>query len=212
MNLLLALDIITIPEAKKVLHEVCDTIDIVEVGTPFIMQDGIHAVREIKKEFPTLKIFSDLKIMDAGKYETEIAISAGADIISVLGVADNITIKVVVETAHKHGKYILADMIGVPDIEGRAKEIDSLGVDYICVHTAFDIQSTGKNPLEELQMITDIVRNAKTAVAGGVNLNTLPEIVKLRPAIIIVGGAITSHSDKRIIAEQMRVLINKEGQ
>jgi 3-hexulose-6-phosphate synthase len=210
MELLLALDFFTIPQAKKLLHEVGNIIDIVEIGTPFIVQDGVHAVREIRKEFPSLKIFADLKIMDAGAHETETAIDAGADIVSVLGVTDDATIKAAVKAAHKHNKYILADMIGVSGITKRAKKIDALGVDYICVHTAFDIQSTGKNPVQELEAITNIVKNAKTAVAGGVKLQTLPEILKLKPAIVVVGDGITSQSDRRCIAEQMKTLINKE--
>jgi 3-hexulose-6-phosphate synthase len=139
-----------------------------------------------------------------------LAFAAGADIVSVLGTADDTTIKGAIETARRNRKYILVDMINVPDIGKRATEIDALGADYICVHTAFDIQSTGKNPLKELQIITSVVKNAKTAVAGGITLQTLPEIIQLKPAIVIVGGGITSHSDKRGIAEQMKALINKE--
>ncbi len=43
----------------------------------------------------------------------------------------------------KQGKHILADIIAVKDIESRAKELDELGVDYICVHTGYDLQAAG---------------------------------------------------------------------
>jgi 3-hexulose-6-phosphate synthase len=209
MELLLALDFITIPEAKKLLAEVGDNIDIVEIGTPFIVQDGIQAVREIRKVFPKLKIFADLKIMDAGSEETEMALEAGADIVSVLGAADDATIKGAIAVAHKKGKQILVDMIACRDIAGRAALIDTLGADYICVHTAFDIQNIGKNPLEELIIVSGVVKNAKTAVAGGVKITTLSEIIQANPAIIVVGGAITTAADKRGIAKQMYDLVHK---
>ncbi len=38
-------------------------------------------------------------------------------------------------------------MIGVKDIAGRAKELDAFGVDYICVHTGYDLQAVGKKLL-----------------------------------------------------------------
>jgi len=208
MDLLLALDFITITEAKKIVHELGNTIDILETGTPFIIQEGLHAVRELRKEFPGLKIFADLKIMDAGEHETEMAIEAGADIISVLGAADNATIKASVNIAHKRNKLILADMIALHNVPARALEIEALGADYICVHTAADIQGSGNNPLKELQMLNSAIRNTKIAVAGGIKLNTLPEIVKNNPAIIIVGSGITAQPDRYGIAAQMRAIIN----
>lgn len=35
-------------------------------------------------------------------------------------------------------------MIAVKDLAGRAKEVDAMGVDYICVHTGYDLQAVGK--------------------------------------------------------------------
>lgn len=45
-------------------------------------------------------------------------------------------------------------MIAVKDIEGRAKELDKLGVDYICVHTGYDLQAVGKILSKTLQPFT----------------------------------------------------------
>ena len=207
MELLLALDFVTIPEAKKIARELGNAIDILEIGTPFIIQEGLSAVRELRKEFPGLKIFADLKIMDAGKHETEIAIKAGADIISVLGAADNATIKASVDTAHKHNRQILVDMIALHDVPARAMEIEPFGADFICVHTAADVQGSGNNPLKELQMINSAVKKTKIAVAGGIKLNTLPEVIKYNPAIVIVGSGITAQPDRYSIATQMKAII-----
>ena len=69
-------------------------------------------------------------------------------------------------------------MINVKDLAKRAYEIDDLGVDYICVHTGYDLQAAGENPFEQLQTIKRVVKNAKTAVAGGIKLDTLPEVIQ----------------------------------
>ncbi|SIC98720.1 3-hexulose-6-phosphate synthase [Mycobacteroides abscessus subsp. abscessus] len=63
-------------------------------------------------------------------------------------------------------------MIAVKDLEGRAKELDELGVDYICVHTGYDLQAVGQNSFEDLKTIKSVVKNAKTAIAGGIKLES----------------------------------------
>ncbi|HWO95952.1 MAG TPA: 3-hexulose-6-phosphate synthase [Bacillus sp. (in: firmicutes)] len=210
MELQLALDLVNIPEGKKVVKEVEEHIDIVEIGTPVVINEGLRAVKEIKEAFPSLRVLADLKIMDAGAYEVMKAAEAGADIITVLGATDDATIKGAVEEAKKQGAQILVDMINVKDLEQRAKEVDALGVDYICVHTGYDLQAAGESPFEQLQIIKRVVKNAKTAVAGGIKLNTLPEVVQSQPDLVIVGGGITGQEDKKAVAAQMQKLIKQE--
>ncbi|MDD1514796.1 3-hexulose-6-phosphate synthase [Priestia megaterium] len=209
MELQLALDLVNISEAKEVVQEVQEYIDIVEIGTPVVINEGLKAVKEIKEAFPSLKVLADLKIMDAGAYEVMKASEAGASIITILGATDDSTIKGAVEEAKKQGTQILVDMINVKNLEQRAKEVDALGVDYICVHTGYDLQAEGETPFEQLQTIKRVVKNAKTAVAGGIKLNTLPEVVQSQPDLVIVGGGITSEKDKRNVAEEMKKVIKQ---
>ncbi|MED3826000.1 3-hexulose-6-phosphate synthase [Priestia flexa] len=208
MELQLALDLVNIAEAKEVIKEVEDHIDIVEIGTPVVINEGLRAVKEVKEAFPNLKVLADLKIMDAAGYEVQQASKAGADIVTILGVAEDMSIKGAVEEAKKQNKKILVDMIGVKDIKGRAQELDELGVDYICVHTGYDLQAVGQNSFEDLVTIKSVVKNAKTAVAGGIKLETLPEVVKAQPDLVIVGGGITGQNDKKATAAKMKELIS----
>ncbi|WP_033578486.1 3-hexulose-6-phosphate synthase [Priestia aryabhattai] len=209
MELQLALDLVNISEAKEVVQEVQEYIDIVEIGTPVVINEGLKAVKEIKEAFPSLKVLADLKIMDAGAYEVMKASEAGASIITILGATNDSTIKGAVEEAKKQGTQILVDMINVKNLEQRAKEVDALGVDYICVHTGYDLQAEGETPFEQLQTIKRVVKNAKTAVAGGIKLNTLPEVVQSQPDLVIVGGGITSEKDKRNVAEEMKKVVKQ---
>ncbi|MEN8701580.1 3-hexulose-6-phosphate synthase [Bacillus infantis] len=210
MELQLALDLVNIPEAIELVKEVEEHIDVVEIGTPVVINEGLKAVKEVKEAFPNLKVLADLKIMDAAGYEVMKASEAGADIITILGAAEDESIKGAVEEAKKQGKKILVDMIAVKDLEGRAKELDELGVDYICVHTGYDLQAVGQNSFEDLKTIKSVVKNAKTAIAGGIKLDTLPEVVKAQPDLVIVGGGITSQDDKKAAASKMQEII-KQG-
>ncbi|MCY8404754.1 3-hexulose-6-phosphate synthase [Bacillus sonorensis] len=209
MELQLALDLVNIPEAIEVVKEVEEYIDIVEIGTPVVINEGLRAVKEVKAAFPNLKVLADLKIMDAAGYEVMKASEAGADIITILGAAEDMSIKGAVEEAKAQGNKILVDMIGIKDIKSRAKELDELGVDYICVHTGYDLQAIGQNSFEDLMTIKNVVKNAKTAIAGGIKLDTLPEVVKLKPDLIIVGGGIANQDDKAAAAAKMKQMIQQ---
>ncbi|QMV44767.1 3-hexulose-6-phosphate synthase [Cohnella cholangitidis] len=208
MELQLALDLVDIPGAKQLVAEVAEHIDIVEIGTPVVINEGLRAVKEIKEAFPNLRVLADLKIMDAGGYEVMKASEAGADIITVLGVSDDSTIKGAIAEARKHGKKIMVDMINVKDIEDRAREIDAFGVDYICVHSGYDHQADGKNSFEELAAIKRVVKQAQTAIAGGIKLDTLPEVIGAKPDLVIVGGGITGQADKKSTAAEMKRLVS----
>ncbi|MEJ9212207.1 3-hexulose-6-phosphate synthase [Bacillus smithii] len=209
MELQLALDLVDIPEAIEIVKEVEEYIDIVEIGTPVVKIWGLEAVKQMKEAFPNLRVLADLKTMDAAAYEVMKASEAGADIVTVLAAAEDLTIKGAVEEAKKQGKQVLVDMIAVKNLEERAKEIDAMGVDYICVHTGYDLQAVGKNSFEDLKKIKAVVKNAKTAIAGGIKLETLPEAIKAQPDLVIVGGGIAGQKDKKAVAAKMREMLQQ---
>jgi 3-hexulose-6-phosphate synthase len=210
MKLQLALDLVNIPEGIELVKQVQEYIDVVEIGTPVVINEGLKAVKEMKAAFPNLEVLADLKIMDAAGYEVMKASEAGADIVTILGAAEDESIKGAVSEAKKQGKKILVDMIAVKDKVERAKELDEFGVDYICVHTGYDLQAVGQNSFEDLKAIKSVVKNAKTAIAGGIKLETLPEVIIAGPDLVIVGGGITGHTDMKAAAAQMQQMI-KQG-
>ncbi len=210
MELQLALDLVNIQEGIELVKQIEEYIDIVEIGTPVVINEGLSAVKEMKEAFPSLKVLADLKIMDAAGYEVMKASEAGADIVTILGVAEDMSIKGAVEEAKKQGKKILVDMIAVKDLEKRAIEVDAFGVDYICVHTGYDLQAIGENSFEDLKTIKRVVKKAKVAVAGGIKLETLPEVIKIQPDLVIVGGGITGQDNIKDTAAKMQKLV-KQG-
>ena len=204
MKLQAALDTLTLDECLELLEETNGSIDIAEVGTPFVIEEGMVPVKEFKKHFPNIEVLADVKIMDAGEYEADKCFEAGADICTVLGVSHDETIEGVVRSAKKYGKKVMVDMIAVPDLKKRAQEIDQMGVDYICVHTAFDVQKLGQDPLDDLKTVNSVIKNAKSAVAGGVKLETVDAIVEEGAEIIVVGGAICNAKNREAYAKEIK--------
>jgi len=149
----------------------------------------------LRKEFPQHKIVADTKTMDVGAFEVEIAVKAGADIITVLGLADDSTISEAALTARKYGAEVMVDLINVPDRVRRAKEAESLGASYVCMHMGIDQQMKGEAaPLQTLRDIAQAI-SIPVAAAGGVSSETAPEMVAAGASIVIVGGAIIKDKD-----------------
>ena len=130
-----------------------------------------------------VKVLADMKIMDAADYEVSQAIKFGADVITILGVAEDASIKAAIEEAHKNNKQLLVDMIAVQDLEKRAKELDEMGADYIAVHTGYDLQAEGQSPLESLRTVKSVIKNSKVAVT--VELNQI-QLKKLSLKVLIL--------------------------
>ena len=203
MILQVALDVTDVEHAISIAEKVAHGgAHWLEVGTPLIKKEGIRAVELMKRRFPDRKIVADLKTMDTGALEVEMAARHGADVVSILGVADDKTIKDAVTVAKRYGIRVMVDLIGVKDKVKRAKELEKMGVHYILVHTGIDEQAQGKNPLEDLEKVVKAVK-IPVAVAGGLNLETIPKVIEAGATIIIVGGAITKAKDPENITRKI---------
>ena len=207
MKLQLALDSFNnIEDAKALVAEVIDLVDILEVGTPFILQHGITVVEQFKKAYPDTIVLADLKIIDAGALEAGLAFEAGADIVTILGVAHNTTIQNALDVARKQGKQVMVDFISVPDVRRRALEMDAMGIAYLCVHTAHDVHKL-ENPLENLHSVQSLSVKAQIAVAGGINPGTLSQLAPYQPDILVIGSFITGSRNWRRAALEIRQLL-----
>lgn len=183
--------------------------DWIEAGTPLIKSEGMDIIRILKEKHPNKKIVADMKTMDTGAYETEMASKAGADITVILAAADNSTIKDSIKAAQKYGTKIMVDLIGVKDKTKRAKQLEKIGIDYLCLHIGIDEQMTGKKPIDYLKEITKNT-NIPVAVAGGINSETTADLVKAGASIIIVGGAITKAKNITKATQQIKKAITEQ--
>lgn len=200
-----ALDLMQLNRSIVIAHEAVDGgADWIEAGTPLIKSEGAEAVRVLRREFPNRKIIADTKTMDVGSFEVEIMAKAGADIVTVLGLADDATIEEAVMAGRKYGAEIMVDMINVPDRIQRAKEVEKLGAAYICMHMGIDTQMRGEEPpIDVLRKIVDAV-SIPVAVAGGITAENAGEYVEAGATDVIVGGAIIKTEDIRGAAENVK--------
>ncbi|MBN2073084.1 MAG: orotidine 5'-phosphate decarboxylase, partial [Actinobacteria bacterium] len=196
----IALDLIDLPRAVKIAEEAIKGIleetgdeskAWLEIGTPLIKSEGMNAVREMRRKFPGLTICADMKTMDAGTTEVEMAAKAGANIVFILGCSPDSCIKEGVLAAKKYGVKIAADMISVTDPVKRAVELEQMGVDIINIHVGLDQQVLGIKPVDLVSKIAGAISGrAKIAAAGGLNSETAVSAIEAGADIIIVGGSL----------------------
>ncbi|NPA75022.1 MAG: bifunctional hexulose-6-phosphate synthase/ribonuclease regulator [Euryarchaeota archaeon] len=196
-----ALDFMILERALKAAKEAVEGgTDWLEAGTPLIKSAGMEAVRRLAGL--GRPVVADLKIMDVGRVEVEMAMKSGAHVATVLALADDETIRDAADAAHKYGGKIMVDLINHPEPEKRAQEVELLGADYVCVHVGVDQQMHGENPLNTLKRVAKAV-SIPVAAAGGINSETAGEVVKSGAEIVIVGGAIIKAPD---IAEATKAI------
>ncbi len=204
----MALDLLELDRSIQIAKEaVLGGADWIEAGTPLIKSEGMDSVREMKKALPGTKIVADMKTVDTGAMEVEMAAKAGADIVAMLASSDNSTIEDALRAARKYGVQIMMDLLTVPDPVKRSRELDQLGVDYICVHVGIDQQMTGRDTVDFLKQI---VKEVKTpvAAAGGIDAVSGADAVASGAAIVIVGGSIVRSANVTASARKIRESID----
>jgi 3-hexulose-6-phosphate synthase len=207
MKLQVAMDVLTTDDALALAGKVAPYVDIIELGTPLIKAEGLRAVTAIKDAHPDKNVFADLKTMDAGELEAEIAFSAGADLVTVLGTAGDSTIVGAVAAATKHGKGIVVDLIGVKDKSARAREVIALGAQFVEMHAGLDEQAEDGFTFQTL--LTDGTESGVDfSVAGGVSLATIASVQSAGASVAVAGSAIYSATDPAEAAAALRAAIN----
>ena len=201
----IALDLINLKRSIDIAHEsVGGGADWIEVGTPLIKSEGAGSIRTMRREFPGKKIIADTKTMDTGSFEIEIAAKAGADIVTVMGLADDSTISEAVMAARKYGAEIMVDMLNVKDIRERSKAVEKLGISYICLHTGIDQQMKGRGASADIlkEVVSEV--SVPVAVAGGITAETVGYYLEAGASIVIVGGGIIKTDDITGAARNMK--------
>ena len=204
MKLQVAFDLQSSDEILNLLEKNGDLIDIIEIGTPLIIKEGLKSVLKIKKKFPKQTVLADLKIMDAGLLEAQIGFDAGADIVTVLGLASTKTLYVVKKTAVKNSKEVMVDMINHPCPENKWNELKNMEMGLCCLHTANDDTKDGETPLNDLERFYNLHGGKNIAVAGGINPDMIRKINSFHPEIVIVGGYIANSRNQRDALEEIR--------
>ncbi len=200
------MDVLTVEDALKLAGQVAEYVDIIELGTPLIKAAGLSAVTAVKNAHPDKIVFADMKTMDAGELEADIAFKAGADLVTVLGSADDSTIAGAVKAAKAHNKGIVVDLIGVADKVSRAKEVRALGAKFVEMHAGLDEQA---KPGFDLNGLLRAGAEARVpfSVAGGVKVDTIKAVQQAGADVAVAGGAIYGAADPAKAAKELREAI-----
>jgi len=191
----ISLDLTSIPEALETAKMAMDAgVDWLEAGTPLIIAEGMHGVRELRAAFPNTPIVADLKTMDGGWLEAELMAKAGASMVVVMGQAHIETVELVVRAGKDFGVKVMGDNLGMPDPVAGAQLLAEAGCDYIIHHIAFDLRTLWKergravpSPLDRLRSIVDAVDKPVQAV-GGLSIEQAIETPKYGAPLVVIGA------------------------
>ncbi len=193
----IALDAPSVEGAKKVLESLpgSDRI-IIEVGTPLIKRYGTRVISELRQAARDKFMIADLKTLDVGKVEADIAYEDTADAVVAAGLAPPETLDATVHEAKRLGIYAVVDMLNVDDVMTKLKSLKEFP-DIVILHRGIDQESGRTCGLERIKLIRQTFPNKKflIAVAGGIVPETAKEALELGADILIVGRYVTQSRD-----------------
>ncbi len=193
----IALDAPSLENAKKVLSQIpgSDRI-IIEVGTPLIKRYGTRIINDLRAVAKDFFMIADLKTLDVGKVEADIAYEDTADAVVASGLAPPETLDSFVHEARRMGIYAFVDMLNVEDVLGKLKSLKEFP-DIVILHRGIDQETGRSSGLERIAIIRKAFPDKKflIAVAGGIIPETAREALEKGADILIVGRYITQSKD-----------------
>lgn len=217
MKLQLTLDSPSVEDCLDLVLATRDYVDIVEVGYPLLVEEGLSLVHHVKHAFPKKTVLADVKIFHSGGYVARKCFERGADVVTVLGLASDETFRAVLDVAHEHGGSVVGDLAGTESPVARALELEVLGVGEVVVPSGLGVdgnelsevadlgeQPTDDVPLRRLLDLNEQLSTTRTAVVGHIGLDNIDDAVAARPSTILVGRAIVAAQDPRAAAAALK--------
>ena len=194
----IALDIPSLERTKKIMGELpkSDRL-ILEVGTPLLKKYGTRVIRDLRELAPDMFIVADLKTLDVGKVEVDLAFDETADAVVASGLAASETVDKFIYEAKRLGIYAVVDMMNVEDPVQKLQMLKTFP-DIVILHRGIDVERrTGKTRWDLIKEMRQAFKEQKflVAVAGGIIPETAPEALARGADIIIVGRYITQSKD-----------------
>jgi bifunctional enzyme Fae/Hps len=193
----ISLDAPSLEGAKKVISQLpgSDRL-IIEVGTPLIKRYGTRVIGDLRQVAKDAFMVADLKTLDVGKVEADIAYEDTADAVVAAGLAPPETLDAFVHEAKRLGIYAVIDMLNVEDVLEKLKGLKNFP-DIVILHRGIDQESGRTCGLERIQMMRKAFPDKKflIAVAGGIVPETAKEALEQGANILVVGRYVTQSKD-----------------
>ncbi len=187
----IALDLVDKTKLERILSKIPVSNKILlEAGTPLIKKFGIDIVKFIREFHPASYTIADMKTLDVGWLEVQIAAEASANAVAISGLAPNETLVSSIEEAEKRRVDILLDCMNV---ESPSTILENLTKkpEVVLFHRGIDQEGKTDHPWNKIKLIKAKFPESKMAVAGGLNLETSARALNNGADIIIIGRAIT---------------------
>jgi bifunctional enzyme Fae/Hps len=193
----IAIDNPDLERAKRLIAELpgSDRI-ILEVGTPLIKRYGARVINDLRQVAKDLFFVADLKTLDVGKVEVDLAYDETADAVVVSGLAPGETIDAFVHEAKRLGIYAVVDMMNVDDPLKKLKSCKEFP-EIVILHRGIDQETGREHGLNIIPEMRQTFKDKKflIAVAGGIVPETAKEALEKGADIVIVGRYVTQSKD-----------------
>lgn len=204
----ISLDIPDLGRNKKIIASLprSDRI-ILELGTPLIKRYGTKVISELREIARDVFFVADLKTLDVGKVEADLAYEETADAVVAAGLAPVETLNAFIHEAKRLGIYAAVDMLNVQDPIKKLRTLKEFP-DIVVLHRGID-QETGRTlGLELIQELRRTFEDKRflIAVAGGIVPETAKEALEKGADILIVGRYVTQSKDvERAVRELLKL-------
>ncbi len=207
MKLHIAFDLVDLENALNIAQSIDQYADIFEVGSLLIYKNGMHAITRFKQQFPHKTILADVKIADRAKETVFISSEAGANWVTVLAGTKRNVIHSACNAAHERGMKVMLDLIDASSLGQSALEAKSFGVDALLL----PMPTQDSSQLTFLETWDMVKGNTPLPVhiSGNISPETLPAIIDLKPAAIVIGKEITAATNPLAEAEKFYKLISR---
>ncbi|MBE0519882.1 bifunctional 5,6,7,8-tetrahydromethanopterin hydro-lyase/3-hexulose-6-phosphate synthase [Candidatus Bathyarchaeota archaeon] len=201
----IALDIPDLGRNKKIIASLprSDRI-ILELGTPLIKRYGTKVISELREIARDVFFVADLKTLDVGKVEVDLAYDETADAVVAAGLAPVETLNAFIHEAKRFGIYAVVDMLNIEDPVKKLRMLKEFP-DIVVLHRGID-QETGRTlGLERIQELRQTFKDKRflIAVAGGIVPETAKEALEKGADILIVGRYVTQSKDVERAAREL---------
>lgn len=204
----IALDIPSLERTKRTISELpkSDRI-ILEAGTPLLKKYGVKVISDLRGVARDVFIVADLKTLDVGKVEVDLAYEETADAVVASGLAAAGTLEKFVYEAKRLGIYAVVDMMNVENPVEKLRSLKEFP-DVVILHRAIDVETGQTLGLERIKEIRKAFKDKRflVAVAGGIIPENALEALAKGADIIIVGRYITQSKDVERAAREFLTL------
>ncbi|MDH7595841.1 MAG: bifunctional 5,6,7,8-tetrahydromethanopterin hydro-lyase/3-hexulose-6-phosphate synthase [Candidatus Bathyarchaeia archaeon] len=194
----IALDIPSLERTKTIIENLPESDRLIlEVGTPLLKKYGTKVIRDLREVAKDYFLIADLKTLDVGKVEVDLAFEETADAVVASGLAAPETINEFLHESQRLGIYGIVDMMNVDNPIAKLKSLKNFP-DVVILHRGIDMEKAGR--LHAWGMIKEIKqafpdKKFLVAVAGGITPFNMQEALSQGADIIIVGRYITQSRD-----------------